>query len=221
MTDSLDHSLQQLLAEACQAPAHSVARQKVLTRFLALVERSGKLWRGAGIDRDLYAEALNETWLYLLNRIETYDPSRAAVMTWINFHLKNKLKDGQMARQKRAGAQIDWGEPGPSPWDGLPDPASNPWQAVEQAEASEADLMGKIRLWLDGDRSLRRLHLLDRPDINGALLIGDRLPPPKPWKQLGVELNAKPSTLTNFYYNRCLPKLRSFLESQGYGKARD
>jgi hypothetical protein len=218
MTDALDRRLQKLLAEACSCPAESVARKQVLTRFVAVVEDSGKLWRGAGADRDLYAEALNENWLYLLQRLESYDPGRATVMTWINFYLKNRLKDVQMARQKTLDRKIDWGdEAGLNPWETLPDPHSNPWATVEDTEPPRQNLLEIIDLWLKADRSLRRMHVLDRPDINGAVVIGDRLPPPKRWKQMAVELNTKPDTLTNFYYKRCLPKLRSFLQSKGFG----
>lgn len=218
MTDSLDRQLQALLGQACGYPAESIARKKVLTQFVAVVEDSGKLWRGAGADRDLYAEALNETWLYLLQRIESYDPGRGAVMTWINFYLKNRLKDVQMARQKSLDRKIDWGdETGLNPWETLPDPHSNPWATVEDSEPPRENLLDVINLWLTSDRSLRRMHVLDRPDINGAVVIGNRLPPPKKWKQLALELNAKPDTLTNFYAKRCLPKLRSFLRSKGFG----
>jgi hypothetical protein len=219
MADSLDRRLQELLAQACACPAESVARKQVLTQFVAVVEDSGKLWRGAGGDRDLYAEALNENWLYLLQRIESYDPGRATVMTWINFYLKNRLKDVQMARQKSLNRKIDWGdETGLNPWETLPDPHSNPWATVEEvSEQPGENLLEIIDLWLKADRSLRRMHVLDRPDINGAVVIADRLPPPKRWKQMAAELNAKPETLTNFYYKRCLPKLRSFLQSKGFG----
>jgi hypothetical protein len=218
MADSLDRQLQELLAQACACPAESLARRQVLTRFVAVVEDSGKLWRGAGADGDLYAEALNENWLYLLQRIESYDSSRATVMTWINFYLKNRLKDVQMARQKSLNRKIDWGdETGLNPWETLPDPRSNPWATVEEAEQPEGNLSEIIDLWLKSDRSRRRMHVLDRPDISGAVVIADRLPPPKKWKQMAVEMNAKPDTLTNFYYKRCLPKLRSFLQSKGFG----
>jgi hypothetical protein len=219
MADSIDRQLQELLAQACGCPAESLARKQVLTRFVAMVGDSGKLWRGAGAERDLYAEALNETWLYLLPRIESYDPDRATVMTWINFYLKNRLKDVQMARQKSLDRKIDWGDGTRlNPWETLPDPNSNPWATVEEAsEQSGEDLLDLVELWLKSDRKLRQIHVLDRPDINGAVVIADRLPPPKRWKQMAAELNAKPEALTNFYYKRCLPKLRSFLQSKGFG----
>jgi hypothetical protein len=218
MADSLDRQLQELLAQACGYPAESIARKQVLTRFVAVVEDSGKLWRGAGADLDLYAEALNENWLYLLQRIESYDPGRATVMTWINFYLKNRLKDVQMARQKTLDRKIDWGDQtGLNPWETLPDPCSNPWATLEEAEQPGENLLDLVELWLKSDRSLRRMHVMDRPDISGAVVIADRLPPPKRWKQMAVDLNAKPETLTNFYYKRCLPKLRSFLQSKGFG----
>jgi hypothetical protein len=218
MADSLDRQLQELLAQACACPAESIARKQVLTQFVAVVEDSGKLWRGAGADRDLYAEALNETWLYLLPRIASYDPGRATVMTWINFYLKNKLKDVQLARQKSWNQKIDWGDKnGLNPWESLPDPHSNPWATVETVEQPGENLLELVDLWLKSDRSLRRMHVLERPDINGAVVIADRLPPPKRWKQMALELNAKPDTLINFYHKRCLPKLRSFLQSKGFG----
>jgi hypothetical protein len=217
--DVLDRRLQSLLAQACGYPSGSMERQKVLTEFLAVVEASGKLWRGAGADRDLYAEALNETWLYLLQRIESYAPERATVMTWINFYLKNRLKDIQLARQKAGDRKVDWGAEF-HPWEMLPDPNSNPWQAVEEVEEVEPQqgdgLMDLVELWLENDRGLRRMHVLDRPDVNGAVVIADRLPPPKPWKQMALELQVKADTLTNFYYKRCLPELRSFLKSKGF-----
>ncbi len=218
--DSLDQRLQELLAQACCHPTKTPERQKILTVFLVQVEKSGKLWRAAGVPRDLYNEALNETWLHLLNRIESYDRDRATVMTWINFHLKHKLMDLQ-AKKPLEKETIAWfsDENDPNPWESLPDLSSNPWNSlVEDKTPPPEQMIPKILAWLERDRNLRRVHMLDRPDVNGALLIGKRLPPPVPWEQLGQTLNAKPTGLTNFYYKRCLPELRAFLISQGYGR---
>jgi hypothetical protein len=211
--DSLDQRLQELLAQACRYPAKTAERQKILTVFLSRVEASGKLWRGAGVPRDLYR-------LYLLNRIESYDRDRASVMTWINFHLKHKIMDLQ-AKKPLEKKTIAWfsDENDPNPWESLPDLSSNPWNAlVEDKTPPPEQMIPRILAWLERDRNLRRVHMLDRPEVNGALLIAKRLPPPVPWEQLGQELKAKPAGLTNFYYKRCLPELRAFLISQGYGR---
>ncbi|MCL6434612.1 MAG: hypothetical protein K6T90_10440 [Leptolyngbyaceae cyanobacterium HOT.MB2.61] len=87
------NELDQLAIEAGNHPRGSLERQQKLTQLIQRVQRSGRLWMGGNAPGDYYEEALQQTWLHICQRIETYDPQRASVITWINFVLKHKLLD--------------------------------------------------------------------------------------------------------------------------------
>ncbi len=194
-TNRMCNELDQLAIEAGNYPRGSLERQQKLTQLVQRVQRSGSLWRGGNAPGDYYEEALQQTWLHICQRIETYDPQRAGFITWINFVLKHKLLD----LYRESSPSHDSVENLSS----LPQPPRLPSLALE-----------KIRLWVQQESSrLRRVHVRDRPDINCQILILYRLPPEKTWEQLSQKFGVPISTLSNFYCRECKPRLRGFLDS--------
>ncbi len=194
-TKRMCNELDQLAIEAGNHPRGSLERQQKLTQLVQSVQRSGSLWRGGKLAGDYYEEALQQTWLHVCQRIETYDPQRASVITWINFVLKHKLLD----LYRESGQSHDSVEnlPGFLPPPCFPSPG-----------------LARIRLWVQQESSrLRRVHVRDRPDINCQALILYRLPPAKTWEQLSQQFSVPISTLSNFYSRECKPRLREFLDS--------
>ena len=47
----------------------------------------------------VYDEALQETWLYVFKKIDTYQP-RAPVINWVNYVLKRRLSDARKRHTK-------------------------------------------------------------------------------------------------------------------------
>lgn len=205
-SDELDAQLCEWLTTAQQHPRGSLIRQQHLTRVISLIQSSGKLWRGGGVDPDDYNEALQQTWLYLCRKLETYDPSQAGVITWLNHYLKYRLMDLRLARQAQQtrtlyGQLAETGE-WLDPLDQVPSPPSTPF------------LLEAIQAWLQQESAtLRRKHVYNRPAINCYRLIQERLPPETPWEVLSQTLGVPVSTLSNFYQRECLPRLRAFAES--------
>ena len=87
---NLNETLSQLVAEACAHAPRSVERQQRIQQIYQLVVHSGKLWRE---NTPYYGDAFQEAWEYCCQHLDDYDPSRSAVITWIDNHLKWKLKE--------------------------------------------------------------------------------------------------------------------------------
>lgn len=199
-----------MIQEACSYPAGSLDRRRLLTQLIYQIQQSGKLWQSPGKDLDCYHEALQQTWLFLCRNPDRYDPTKASLMTWLNNHLKFRFQDQQRNMQKTYQETLPdhWSSTGEwiDPFDRLPAPATVP------------PLLAEIEQWLQQEApSLRRIHLRDRPEIHCQVLIRRRLPPETSWEQLSQLWTVPVSTLSNFYQRDCLPRLRAFVESQGYG----
>jgi len=82
----LDHELKKMAAIAKQHPAGSQERNKMTTRLLMAIEQSGKLFcpARASAPPEVYADAVQAVRLYVFKSLDTYDPSKAAMMTWVN-----------------------------------------------------------------------------------------------------------------------------------------
>lgn len=211
-TNRMWNELDQLAVAVSCSPPNSLERRQRLTQLVALVQRSGSLWLGRNVLKEDYEEALQQTWLHVCRNIETYNPQQASVMTWINNLLRYKLLDIYRERTREQNRRTaEWtNEAGElhSLIENLPSPPDTP--------QSPSAILNEIRLWVRRESTgLRRVHVRDRPDINCQVLILDRLPPAKTWKQLSQEFGGVPiQTLCNFYSRECKPRLRQFLDSE-------
>ena len=211
MCNELDERLCQLAANACQYPRGSLERQRQLTQLVMLAQHSGKLWRGGTADLDDYEEALQETWLYICHNIETYEPARASVITWINSRLQWKLRHvtekAIIERNRRM-------QPMPNADGEIHDPIDT--LAAPEPTAAASPVVREIRRWVQRERAtLLKIHVRDRPDINCQILILYRLPPAKTWEQLSQAFGGVAiQTLCNFYNRECKPRLRNFLDAE-------
>jgi hypothetical protein len=212
---SLQEQLPYLVAQSCQHPAGSPQRQKNLTKIIRLA--ANKLWKE---NTPYYQDALQQTWLYFCHNIcegntgKPYDPNRSSVLTWLNFYLKQRLRDCYIKKQKETltRVSITLGQ-----WD-----SSQTHQNVDPIENIPANpdvppLLEEIRSWAktDPEDELRRIHIANHPEVTCQVLILRRLPPEVSWKNLAAEFNLSVSTLSSFYQRQCLPYLRKFAESQG------
>jgi hypothetical protein len=199
--------LQELVAVACSFPPKSVQRRQKLSELICLVTASQKLWHE---NTPYYEDALQQTWLYVCHNIEQYDPARGSVITWIDQHLKWRLKDGRIYAAKRAAKTatelVRDGETIADPVDNLAAPPDIPLILEETRQWIEAD----------PDDELRRLSVYRHPTCNCQVLLLRRLPPATPWQAIADEFDLPPSTPPNFYKRNCLPCLRKFAQNQGY-----
>ncbi|MGK7927142.1 MAG: sigma-70 family RNA polymerase sigma factor, partial [Spirulina sp.] len=199
-----------LIAQICRHPQGSPQYQQGLTRLIAAIAHSGKLWRE---NTSYYADALQDTWQFLSQKLcSVYDPNRALVTTWLNSHLKWRLLDYRRKTQNEDRRHITPrtfqpnGGPSFDLIENIPAPPDTP------------PILEEILRWVetDPDEILRKTYIRDRPDLTAQILILRRLPPETDWKTLEVEFNCSYSTLANFYQRKCKPLLRKFGESQGY-----
>ncbi len=87
--------LDKLALEAQKHPANSKARKKALTKLVMAIQASGKLYCADRYDcpPEVYNEALQELWLYVCKNIDSYDPSKGKVISWVNNTLKWRFRD--------------------------------------------------------------------------------------------------------------------------------
>ncbi len=207
---SLQEQLPYLVAQACQHPAGSAQRQKNLTKIIRLA--ANKLWKE---NTPYYQDALQQTWLYFCHNIcegntgKPYDPNRSSVLTWLNFYLKQRLRDCYVNKQKETLTRVS------TPLGQLDSVQTN--QNVDPIENIPANpdvppLLEEIRSWAktDPEGELRRIHIANHPEVTCQVLILRRLPPEVSWKNLAAEFNLSVSTLSSFYQRQCLPYLRKF-----------
>ncbi|MGC9505160.1 sigma factor [Baaleninema sp.] len=205
---SLHQQLQQLIEATCQHPPGSLPYQQGMTKILRLVLKSGKLWRD---NHPVYEDVLQETCLYLCqNLCSKYDPQRSQLLTWLNFYLKQRLKDAYRDRQKQQQREV-------STFCKKDGETAEIWDFLA-AKPDVPPILSELYRWVETDASgeLRQLHLKHRPDITVQVLLLRRLPPETSWKDLSAEFNVPISSLSSFYERHCRPRLRKFGVSEGY-----
>ncbi len=214
--DDLEQRLRQLVADACRHPPGHAERQKNLTRIIRLV--TPKLWRESS---PYYHDALQQTWVYFCQNVcegntgKKFDPDRSRLDTWLNFYLRQRLKDGyldsQKQRERTVAKQVQQSRSGETgdvidPIDRLVAPPDIP------------PLLQQVREWAETDETgeLRQIFIEGRPELNCQTLILRRLPPETSWKELAAEFGVAIPTLSSFYQRQCIPRLRKFGASEGY-----
>jgi hypothetical protein len=207
-------TIRQLVVEACSHPPGDPQRQRALTKILR--DTLPKLWRDSS---PYYADALQRTLMFFTENIceaktgNRYDPEVATIVTWLNFYLRKRILDAQIAAQTRLKREQ-------SAWSGDDDDNLDPIQQLPAPPDAQSALaiLTRVRHWAETDESgeLRSLHIKDYPHITAQLMILRRLPPETQLKVLAEELGAGIPTLSSFYQRKCLPLLRNFGEQQGY-----
>jgi hypothetical protein len=203
--DSLNEQLRQLLEEICKQPSGGCQRQKLLNQLIYKMQQSRRIWRGGDVTGDRYEDALQQTWLWFCKNLHQYDPTQASVITWFNTTLKYRLADTrrEVAREKATRIANDDAEFDLA--DRLP------------ANTETPPILAEIRAWVEREeKTLRRLHLRDCPEINARVLILRRLPPATTWQALALEFGVAATTLSHFYQRTCFPRLLEFGKTQGY-----
>jgi hypothetical protein len=208
-------TIRQLVEAACSHPPGHPQRQRALTQILR--DTLPKLWRDSS---PYYADALQRTLMFFTENIceaktgKRYDPDVATIATWLNFYLRRRILDAQIAAQTRLKREQ-------SVWTG--GDAEERLDLIQQlpappdAQAALA-MLDRVRRWAETDESgeLRSLHIRGYPHITAQVLILRRLPPETQFKDLAEELGAGIPALSAFYQRQCLPRLRNFGEQQGY-----
>ena len=218
MNSSSSNDLSNLVLEAREYPVGSPQRQRLLTKIIRRIQRSGKIWRDYQISIDQYNEALQQTWMYFCQNLHAYDPTRANPLTWFNCILKFRIKDIRrktIVEESRIhkgfvnGATEDTAI---DLLDRLPAPNEN------NAEQMLNDLLA----WLNVERlNLEQKCIRNHAAINVYVLIDRRLPTEHQasWQMISQEFGVSVATLSSFYQRQCIPLLREFGLVQGWFEA--
>lgn len=194
-----DNAIDRWAVEAQKHPPQSKERQLALTQLMKAIQTSGRLSRPRQgefphIYEEIYAEALALLWLFVCEKIDRYDPNRATVMQWVNYHLNVRFFIEAirtvLGTIPRTGIEN---------MDNLPNPETESYPARE--------ILNYIRE--DPDRRFNAKHVKDRPSVNFLKLLEYRLAG-KRWKEMAVDLDVPPSTLSDFY-QRCLKEFTPIL----------
>ncbi len=203
MKNELDEHLKQLSKEAQQFSPYSRERQIALNKLLSLIIKSGKIispYSGQlkGLHEDVYAEALQNLFIYICTRIEDYNPDRGEVLTWVNFLFKNRfLREAYMStttanktRKKIETISIN----------------SLDCELVDTKYQSNNSLFDEVVEYVknDPENIFRKTYLANHPDVNFQVLAIKKIDGAS-WKELAEEYKIQIATLSSFY-QRCLKK---------------
>ena len=164
--DQLDSDLKRLAALAKQHPMGSRARNRMASRLLMAIEQSGRYFcpQKANYPIEVYHEALQEVRLYIFRSLETYDPTKAKMMTWVNRKLDFAFKDAIRKYLKRQANQVslsanpygNGNDSSKTMEDTLAPPNNTPLLSERVRQIVEED---------PGDMFKQR-HLRGRPEVN-------------------------------------------------------
>lgn len=211
--NELEERLRQLILETCKHSPGSVKRQQNLTQVIRLITKSGKLWQD---NAPYYEDALQQTWLYLCRNLcesvtgDQYNPSRSAIVTWLNGYLRWRLQDYRIQEQVKRTQTASGRRLGT-------DRTIDPLETLE-APPDIPPILETTKQWVEADPEdeLASTYIQGHPEITCQVLILRRLPPETSWKALAAEFGTSISTLSSFYQRQCIPRLRKFAESQRY-----
>ncbi len=195
--------LKNLALEAQKHQPRSELRQyalRELIQAILLTDKLGHPPRGNFSPESyplVYQEAVNQTLAYVCRNINTYNPERGELMTWVNFRLNMVFKDFRQGFYNPNIQNLPLRE----------DLENRMVQPEEPTPLSEV-----IRQYIedDPDNIFARDHIRNRPDANFraialAIFVG------RTWKELSVEFNIPMSSLSRFF-QRCSQKHRSLFQ---------
>ena len=211
-----DDQLQELALQAQQFPAKSAQRQIALTKFIQALRQSGKITRPKsgsfpGLYEDIYDEALQRLFMYICDRIETYDPKKGKVLQWVNFLLSRRFFN-------EASRDIL-----PTLPRGV-DARSVTCLSIDELERHDSTNFNphlmptageELREYIKNDPEslLRVMHVDKHPTVTFQFLLLKRLEKCS-WKSLSQELDIPLPTLNSFYQRslrKLVPKFKEYL----------
>jgi DNA-directed RNA polymerase specialized sigma24 family protein len=88
-TKQLDQELRELVTKIQQPSLKVGERRRGENELFLKIEKSGKLnkfckWQNLPDYKDIYSQALADSFVYIVANIKEYNPDRASVMAWVN-----------------------------------------------------------------------------------------------------------------------------------------
>lgn len=201
-------TIDELAIEAQKHPAKSSRRNKILTMLIDQVLRSGELghpqsgkW-AANIYEDLRNEAINDTCLEIHRKIETYDPTRACVMAWINCLLNYKFREA-VRRYFHSSPSRD------------PQEKYSPILSLDSlecdipAEETPSDSLAIEQFLEEDPEELLKEHIKGHPAITWQWIAREKYVADQTWTKISEMTGISVQTLCSFF-NRQLRLLKPY-----------
>ena len=191
MKDELDKQLKHMMFVAQQYPDQSVERQKALGELIKKILLSGELWQTKKdqFHQDVYADALQNLFLYFCQNIEKYNPSQGSIINWFNVLMSKRFFKEAMAEALDKSVKK---VPIASDLDTI--------VLLTQGDSCVKKIIDLIEI--DADNLFKKRHIKAYPHANFQALMRLKVVG-KTWQEISDMTKIKPSTLSDFYL-RCL-----------------
>lgn len=210
-------NLQQLVLKFQQYPPNTKQRQIVFTQLAKKIQKSRQIFHpyNSKYPREIYEDALQNTWLELYRKIEDYDPNKCLLIGWFNFILKRRYLD-EIRRYYKKGMEVSL--------DNCVTSASNTngqsqitYRDLIAQPETRSELFDKLQQVVEEDPEgiFQNHHIKKKPHANFQALFLRRLAG-ESFKEIGADWGNIPvPTLSAFFYRACerfAPKLQKYLQ---------
>lgn len=197
-----DTQLKKLALVAQQHPPNTELQQQALIELVNALLLSGRLCRphrnicSVGFYELIYEEAVNQTLVYVCQKIDNYNPSHPETgkeqkfITWVNFTLDKLVLQCYIKFKKRSSTEI---------------PNLNELENIAQPEYQPL-LTDAFRECLENDvnNMFKKEHVRNSPSANFQAIALATLAG-KSWEEISEEFGIKVPTLSSFF-RRCCQK---------------
>lgn len=204
-----DAQLKKIAIEAQSQPPASELRQHALRELVEAIRLSGKLCRphrskfSPAFYELAYEEAVNQTLVYVCQKIDKYDPDRGTekrFINWVNFRLDKILLDLQVEVRTPKEETL---------------PTLADLENLAQYEESEPLLSDVLREFIEKDAKnlFKKKYIRECPAANFQAIALATLAG-KSWEEISAEVGIKVPTLSSFFRRCCqsfAPIFRDYL----------
>ena len=190
-----DPRIRAIALYAQSTPTGTKERHIAVTELVQSIRLSGKLARPHRSKFSpkfydlLYEEAVNQTLIYICQRIHLYDPAKGArFMTWVNFRLDKMLIEARRAFSDRDQQEL----PNLNDLERIPQPQSEPSLATVVKDYIRTDPEGHFQA----------THVRNRPDVHFQAIALARFQGTS-WDELATQYGVKIPTLSSFFQRSC------------------
>ncbi|MDY7005192.1 MAG: SAV_2336 N-terminal domain-related protein [Cyanobacteriota bacterium] len=186
-----------LVLEVQKYPPNSLERRRTLNKLINAVNNSGKLFNISLSDQDI----LQETWLYIINKIDSFQLEKLDFISWINNILIRKSRDHQYRKYKNVNRQ-----------DSIEDVSL---ESINAAILNDNNLIDKyylLREFIEEDPEgiLTSISIKSDSKVNFRAILLKRIEG-QSFQEIAEYFNLNSYQIVRFY-NRCMKEVKPILE---------
>lgn len=209
----LDNELKKMAEIAKRHPVGSRERNKITSRLLMTIEQSGKLFCPARFNSppEVYANAMQAVRLYIFRSLDTYDPTKAAMMTWVNKKLHFAFIDAVNGYKKERAGKVSLSTSTSE------DNENSPNRKVEKKVSTKPEPLfsEQVRQVIeeDPDDLFKQKCIRGRPDVNFRV-IALRICEGYSRREIAESFEIQEQTLYSFFSRSCKafkPEFQNYL----------